>query len=181
MKNYLKSTTCIGIVLLLFSCNIDFKEGRGVSESINESKERNAFIKEYQIKNIQSFNDSLNFPISKAWLEKCWRRKLNESGKEISVIDTSGCCYKVIFELKEVNKQDFFQKDTYIREWCIKDDYHNPTGIINRSTIFNTLKESKDVIYYTIYKKISPYSTSETNILPLFKFDLETRVINTNQ
>ncbi|MDR0232067.1 MAG: hypothetical protein LBI82_08105 [Dysgonamonadaceae bacterium] len=176
MKKYLNTITVF--ILLMSACNIDYKGQMGVSKDIQESKERNVFIKEYQIKNIHSFNDSLTFPIEKAWLERCWRFALDESGKEISVVDTSCCCYQIAFELTKRSKKDFFQTDSYLSEWIIeKDSLQTPGGIIHHgvSRIFIDHKDSVDrIIPMTIYKQESPVDF-KNNITSLFKFDLITK------
>lgn len=61
----------VPIIFGLTSC--DSQGHVGISNDINESKNRNVFISEYEVNpNPYIINDTLKIKVSKAWVEKQW-------------------------------------------------------------------------------------------------------------
>lgn len=116
------------IYFQLASCQIDsnLSGNRGISNNINESKERGVFLAEYTVnQNPYIINDSLKIDIEEAWLEASWSygSKFSETIRK----DKFRICIKVAppFSLKE-----------YDETWTIGDGYGGYFGQVSKKYDF---------------------------------------------
>jgi len=88
-------------VLLILTCCDTLRGHKGVSNTINESKNRTVYISEYHtLTNPVILNDTLILNVDRIWLEKKWFY-----GERKSTIIGDG--YQLILSLKQDVKEDY--------------------------------------------------------------------------
>ena len=114
------------MVVIACSCG---HSGAGMSNSIRESKKNGYFICEYQPNKIL-INDTLQFQIREAWLEKCFF--YNEKG---NTYDVSG------YQLIVLSEGDIFYKTRYNSKWKIGIDWERTFRSCGDDCIMSNLKD----------------------------------------
>jgi len=156
----------------LSSCNIDFKEAIQVSLNIQEAKEKNVFVEEYRISNVQTLDSNYSFPIQSSWEEKAWKLALdNDKNETYKTLDSSS--NNLVFQLND--KDTLLTEKNFINgKWIMwmSDNFENSIGSIRGMVNFNLQnKELKDTTSITIYRQQLP-NDHKNNLTPLFKFDI---------
>ena len=102
------------------SCNIDVDTSNPqASSNITLSKKNNFFVSEYKLENI----DTSIFKIKEAWVEKCWKYKLNYGFKEKE--QTGGYQLNLLlenFNLTTINSRSYGTK------WLMEDNLNRYFG-----------------------------------------------------
>jgi len=157
----------------MYSCsinNVDYKNPVGISQSIQESKKNNVFIKQLELCNIQSFKKSYSFPIDKIWLEKSWHFELNTNGEEKIVVDEKKAL-NIVFLL---NENSNLTKQNILNKWVIwQGDNKNPCSSISGMPIISITDTSEIRINnFTIYLQETP-NDFKRDIVELFTFNIK--------
>lgn len=130
--------TIVAILFVTIRCNT-LKGHNGISNNINESKERRVFVHEYHVlTNPYPINDTLKINVKKAWLEKKWKYDDNYNSEVV----ISG--YQLIVE---VNEEDIVGIDF---DWTIGvsgDKYFRKCSKNSIVSDFISLPKSKEIVY----------------------------------
>lgn len=127
MRRNLMYLLCVTIMFGQTSC--DSQGHGGVSNDINESKTRNVFISEYEVKpNPYSINDTLKLKVLKAWVENEWA--YGKFYDETIIIEDK---YQLVIEVEPNSLQNYYltwsigiDGDRYIRSCgtnCLISDF----------------------------------------------------------
>jgi hypothetical protein len=103
MKKFLSFYT---VIIVTMGCHLG-KTGSSMCDSIKESRKMGFYICEYQPHKV-IINDTLQFQIKEAWLEKQW--SYGESGNAYE---------RERFQLIVLTEEDIFEKTDYAFSWRI--------------------------------------------------------------
>lgn len=159
------------LIILIASCNIDFKESVQVSLNIQEAKDKKVFVSEYKLENIQQLDNNYNFPISSVWEEKYWQLVLDEK-ENITYKISESSSHNLVFKLN--NNDTLLSEPNFIKgKWIIfMDNKDNPIGSTRGMINIDLLGKSiNDTTLCTIFKQNIQYNI-KSNLTPLFKFIL---------
>ena len=142
-----------------------------VSESVQESKNNKAFIRECRIDDIIVFNESYQFPFKQSWEEEVCFMDFDKK-KSFIVVDTLGKSRNIVFKFSSKKDYNLFCEGNIDKRWIMWGDYISNMGIVNGMCITHLSEKYFDSIKlsFTIYKQ-NTYSMKE-NLTPLFKFNL---------
>lgn len=133
-------------IVIWTSCNIGLDTSNPqASSDITLSKKNNFFVSEYKLHNI----DTSIFKIKEAWVEKCWKYKLNYGFKEKD--QTGGYQLNLLldnFNLMTINSGNYGTK------WLMEDNlngYFGESGnLFTLNTCLQTLPDTFKIIIQQI-------------------------------
>ena len=170
-----KNTSTICLVFLFYttmlisSCisHIDFKDPIQVSLNVNEAKARKVFLKEYDIKEIESYDSKILFPLSGVWLEKNWGLKLDSDGNVCcEIYETSP--HNLVFSL---DPNSVLSEGNFIIKWYMSCKEDNPAGITRGMININLINTTPnpDTLQIFIYTLKSPFNCKDREVKFSFK------------
>lgn len=177
MKNKKKYIILVIFIIILF-CLITHdryiisKTNYGITNSIEDSKNKGVFIEEFNIKNLQIFDSLSFFPIEHIWLEKEWHWRNNYLIFKTVVID-SPLSENVLIELN--NKDLNLSKEGYLKKWIILTDLNKAVGTSGEILTLRFSSKMDSILSFSIYKLKSEYFNAfdiNNNVL-IFKFDVQ--------
>ena len=120
-------------IFSLMSCNWDVNTSDSQeSPNIFQSKKNKLFLSEYELKEM----DTPIFKIKEAWMEKCWKWKLNYGFKEKEEIG----CYQLNLLLDNFVNPNF-KNNEYGIKWQMENNIHGYFG--SSGNIYSLIVEQK--------------------------------------